>query len=128
MPWKARATSQASQLLKEAVTLVRANDGVRSAWFAMLDGVASDYEQAQALEALLEAGPVDAALAGDVLASLGGIGSDHEATQVLRELAAVMPEDPALIERYRAVARRLSDHERGQAERALDRFAVAGVE
>ena len=29
---------------------------------------------------------------------------------------------------YRAVARRLSDHERGQAERALDRFAVAGVE
>lgn len=119
---------EASQLLKEAVTQVRANDGVRSAWFAMLDGVASDYEQAQALEALLEAGPVDAALAGDVLASLGGIGSDHEATQLLRELAAVMPEDPALIERYRAVARRLSDHERGQAERALDRFAVAGVE
>ena len=119
---------EARQVLQEAANQVRANDGVRSAWFAMLDGVASDYEQRLALEALLEAGPVDADLAGDVLASLGRIGSGHEVSQALRELAAVMPDDPALIERYRTVARRLSDHERGQAERALDRFAVAGVD
>ncbi len=119
---------EARQLLQEAVAQVRANKGVRTAWFAMLDGIASDYEQRQALEALLEAGPVDVPLAGDVLASLGRISSGHEVSQVLRELAAVMPADPTLVERYRAVARRLSDHERGQAERALDRFAVAGVE
>ena len=63
--------------------------------------------------------------AGHVAVAVGHVEADRGA---LRELAAVMPADPDLIERYRAVARRLSDHERGQAERALDRFAVAGVE
>jgi len=33
-----------------------------------------------------------------------------------------MPNDADLIERYRAVARRLPDYDRGEAERALDRF------
>jgi hypothetical protein len=37
-----------------------------------------------------------------------------------------MPADQALVERYRAQARKLGDHERGQAEKALDRFAIAG--
>jgi hypothetical protein len=34
-----------------------------------------------------------------------------------------MPNDADLIARYRSVARRLGDFERGEAERALDRFA-----
>jgi hypothetical protein len=38
-------------------------------------------------------------------------------------LARVMPGDAGLIARYREVARRLSDSERGAAEKALDRFA-----
>ena len=42
---------------------------------------------------------------------------------MLGDLAAKMPGDPGLLARYRAQARRLGDHERGQAERALDRFA-----
>ena len=77
---------------------------------------------------LLEAGPVDVALADAVLQSLASVGSGHEAAATLRVLAAAMPADAGLIERYRAVARRLSDHERGQAEKALDRFAVATVD
>jgi hypothetical protein len=36
-----------------------------------------------------------------------------------------MPNDAALIERYRAAARELGDFERGQAEKALDRFYAA---
>jgi hypothetical protein len=42
---------------------------------------------------------------------------------VLTALAAVMPNDEGLIARYRDVASKLGDHERREAERALDRFA-----
>ncbi|GAB2666648.1 M56 family metallopeptidase [Arenimonas aestuarii] len=119
---------EARKILEQAVPMARDDAGARDAWFALLAGVGSDYEQRQALGALIAGGAVDASLAGAVLDSLEEIGSDHETTQVLRVLAAVMPADPELIARYRAVARRLSDHERGQAERALDRFAVAGVD
>lgn len=114
---------EARQVLVAAIPQVRTEAGVRQAWFTVLAGVGSDYEQRQALEALISAGPVDVALAGEVLDSIADIGSGHEAAATLRELAAAMPADPALIERYRAAARRLSDHERGQAEKALDRFA-----
>ena len=118
---------EARKILDQAVPMARRDAGVQVAWFELLAGVGSDYEQRQALEALIGNGDVDAPLARAVLDSLDEVGSGHEIAQVLRELAAVMPADPDLIERYRAVARRLSDHERGQAERALDRFAVAGV-
>jgi hypothetical protein len=36
-----------------------------------------------------------------------------------------MPKDTDLIEHYRAAARRLDGHERGEAERALDRLYEA---
>jgi len=44
---------------------------------------------------------------------------------VLVELAARMPKDAALIERYRAAARKLGSYERSEAEQALDRFYEA---
>ena len=114
---------EARQVLATATPQARADAGTRQAWFSVLEGIGSDYEQRQALETLITAGPVDVALADAVLASLDAIGSGHEAAATLRTLAAAMPADAGLIERYRAVARRLSDHERGQAEKALDRFA-----
>lgn len=114
---------EARQLLVTAIPQVRADAGVRDEWFGVLSGIGSDYEQRKTLESLIAAGPVDIALAGAVLDSIDAIGSDFEATATLRELAAAMPADPGLIERYRTAARRLSDHERGKAEKALDRFA-----
>ena len=114
---------EARLVLESAVTQVRQDPATRGAWFEVLAGIGSDYEQRQALETLVTAGPVDAPLAEAVLHSLDQMGSDYEAASTLRTLAAEMPADPALIERYRAVARRLADHERGQAEKALDRFA-----
>ena len=119
---------EARQLLDQSVAMARSDTSVRAAWFRILDGIGSDYEQRQAIEALLQGGPVDKTLAADVLDALANVGSGYEVSQALRKLAAVMPADPALIERYREVARRLSDHERGQAERALDRFAMAVVD
>lgn len=119
---------EARSVLEAAVDQVRADTGVRAAWFEVFGGVGSDFEQRQALQALIEEGPVDIALANEVLAALASVGSDHESLQVMRALAAVMPADAALIERYRAASRRLSDHERGQAERALDHFTMAAVD
>jgi beta-lactamase regulating signal transducer with metallopeptidase domain len=119
---------EARQVLASATPLALGDAGTRDAWFEVLEGIGSDYEQRQALETLIEAGPVDVALADAVLQSLASVGSGHEAAATLRVLAAAMPADAGLIERYRAVARRLSDHERGQAEKALDRFAVATVD
>ena len=58
-----------------------------------------------------------------MLDSLRGMGSDFERGEVLKALAKVMPNDPALIEAYRAATRAMaSQHERGEAEQALDRF------
>ena len=46
-----------------------------------------------------------------------------DAREVLKALAEVMPNDPALIEAYRAATRAMaSQHDRSQAEQALDRF------
>lgn len=95
----------------------------RQAYLRLAATIGSDFEMREALNALLGKGEVDAATAGAVLDALAGIGSDFEAGEVLKNLAEAMPADPALIERYRAAARRLGDYERGQAEKALDRFA-----
>jgi beta-lactamase regulating signal transducer with metallopeptidase domain len=83
----------------------------------------SDYERREALSALLEAVEIDASSAAAVLDAIAGIGSDYECSTALIDLAARMPADAALIKRYREVARKLGDYERGQAEKALDRFA-----
>ncbi|WP_043799902.1 M56 family metallopeptidase, partial [Arenimonas malthae] len=119
---------EARQLLSAAAPATRGNAAALAAYLRVVEGIASDYEHRQALQHLLDAGPVDIAVADGVLASLARMGSGYETGQALKALAAVMPADAALVERYRAVARRLSDHERGQAERALDRFAVARVD
>lgn len=112
------------QLLEKTVAEARHDGAVRTAWLAGLAEISSDFETREALVSLVGDAPVDVALADAVLAVLPAIGSDFEAREVLVALAAQMPADAALVERYRAASRRLGDFERGQAERALDRFAA----
>lgn len=88
-------------------------------------GIDSDYEAREALVALVAAMQPSPANCGAVIDAVSGIDSDHEARLVLVELAARMPKDAALIERYRAAARRLGSYERGEAEQALDRLYEA---
>lgn len=113
------------QVLEKAAPATRGDAATLAAWLRAAEGVGSDFEHRVALQTLVEAGPVDVALATGVLASAEDIGSDYEAREALVTLAGHMPKDPALIERYRAVARDLGDYERGQAEKALDRFYAA---
>jgi beta-lactamase regulating signal transducer with metallopeptidase domain len=110
------------QVLEKAAAGTRKDPAALAAWFAAAQSVGSDFEHREALVALVETGPVDLGLANGVLDSLETIGSDFEAGEALEALARRMPNDPALIERYRAAARQLGDFERGEAERALDRF------
>ena len=113
-------------LLEKTARHTRGNPAVLSAYVARTVELSSDFEARQALEALVKAGPVDVAIANSVLDAVRGVSSDFEASQVLRALAARMPADDGLVKRYREAARSLGDHERGQAEKALDRFAIAG--
>lgn len=85
--------------------------------------IGSDYERREALSTLLETVSLDAAGYAVVLEAIAGIHSDYDCSTALVQVAARMPADAALIKRYREIARRLGDYERGQAEKALDRFA-----
>lgn len=111
------------ELLTDAMRRIGDAERVAPAYAEAISGIGSDYERREALLALIEAPRFGAAGTRAVLDAAEQIGSDYECREVLVALARVMPEDAGLIARYRSVARRLSDTERGAAERALDRFA-----
>jgi hypothetical protein len=111
-------------LLTTAVMQTRDADKLAPGYAAAAHDIGSDYDRREALVALIRAPGFGKAGASAVLDALSGIGSDYNCREVLVALAHVMPNDPALIEKYRGVARHLSDYERGEAERALDRFAA----
>lgn len=111
------------ELLVTALRRVDDSERIAAAYAATVDGIGSDYERRQALLALMSApkfGPLGARAVLDVT---DRIGSDHECREVLVALARVMPPDADLVARYRSVARRLSDADRGAVERALDHSA-----
>lgn len=91
-----------------------------SAYAEAAGGIRSDFERRNALEALVKRASLDKSGYEQVLAAMKGMQSDHEIRQVLVTIAKQMPSDAALVARWRDVARVLSDHERGQAERAMD--------
>ena len=82
--------------------------------------IGSDFERREALVSLVQGGKLKREGLDAVLDAATGIGSDFETMNVLQAVAEAMPNDAALISHYRKVARRLGDHERGQAEKALD--------
>jgi hypothetical protein len=110
-------------LLVSAIERIGDAERVASAYSVAASDIGSDYERREALIALVRAPKFGMTGARAVLEAASTIGSDYECREVLVELARVMPGDADLIARYRDVARRLSDFERGAAERALDRFA-----
>jgi hypothetical protein len=110
-------------LLVDAVGRVRDAERIAADYAAASAGIGSDFERREALLALIRAPKFGVAGARAVLDAAGSIGSDFECRTVLVALAHAMPNDPALVARYRDVARHLGTFDRGEAERALDRFA-----
>ena len=84
----------------------------------------SDFERRNALLALVERAKLDKNGYAAVLQAVGGMDSDFEVRNVLTAVAKKMPADNDLVTRYRRVARTLGDHERGQAEKALDHLML----
>ncbi len=111
------------ELLSSAIGAINNADPVAAAYAKSVDGIAGDYERREALVSLIQAKGFGKQSAFAVLDSVGKISSDNECREVLTALAAVMPADADLVARYRVAARKLSDFERGEAERALDRFS-----
>jgi len=86
--------------------------------------IGSDYERREALVSLIRAPGFGKVGARSVLDALAHASAGYDCREVLVTLARVMPNDADLIEKYRAIARRRGDYDRGEAERALDRFAT----
>lgn len=111
------------ELLTSAVRLSRNADQIANSYADAASDIGSDYERRESLLALIHAQGFGKVGAHAVLDAASGIGSDFDCREVLVALARVMPNDAELIAHYREVARKLSDSERGEAERALDRLA-----
>lgn len=111
------------ELLSSAISAVNNAETVAAAYAIAVDGIDGDYERREALMSLIRAQGFGKQSALAVLDSAGNLDADFECREVLAALAAVMPNDAAVITRYREVARKLNDFERGEAERALDRFS-----
>jgi beta-lactamase regulating signal transducer with metallopeptidase domain len=114
------ASDYEKRMLLEAAAGLDAID--RSAYVRVARAIGSDYERREALMRLLEQGAISKEVAFEVIAAAGEIGSDYEAKELLLAIAKVMPSDAQVIEAYRAVTRKLSTYERGEAEAGLDRF------
>lgn len=109
--------------LKALLKHVNATNPVSlAAFLKSAQRIGSDFERKNVLIAVVEGVKLDKAGYAAVLQAISGMGSDFEIGNILTTLAQRMPADAELIANYRRVARRLGDHERGQAERALDRF------
>lgn len=109
------------ELLAAAVRRAGDSERIAASYVVAVDGIGSDYERREALLALVRAPKFGQIGARGVLDAAARIGSDHECREVLVALARVMPRDADMVARYRGVARRLSDSDRGAVERALDR-------
>jgi hypothetical protein len=94
-----------------------------AAYAASARRIDSDFERRVAIVALAEKAALDKNGCLELLSAIDGMGSDFEIRVTLVALAGHMPRDEDVISRYRHVARKLGDFERGQAEKALDRFS-----
>jgi hypothetical protein len=83
--------------------------------------IGSDFERRNVLVQAVEKLKLDRNGFAAVMQAVSGMDSDFEIGTVLQAIATRMPADTELVASYRKLARRLGDHERGQAERALDR-------
>jgi beta-lactamase regulating signal transducer with metallopeptidase domain len=92
------------------------------AYVQALQHLQPSFERSNALIALVNTRQLDRNGYAAVLEATEGMDADFDTCNVLKAVAAVMPNDAELVHQYRRTARRLSEFERGQAERALDRL------
>lgn len=129
-PWKVAALQAAAEgigsdfelrsLLDSAAPHINNDSLLVQLYIGALNEIGSDFEARQAIAALVEGGELGAEHYSALLNVTRNLGSDFETSQALQTIAAHMPRDATLVEKYRQVTRKLSAHERQQAEKALD--------
>ena len=87
--------------------------------------IGSDFERREALVNLVNTDRLQREGYVAVLGATESMGSNFDVKTVLEAVAAHMPADADLVSRYRKLARKLSDFERGQAEKALDHLVAS---
>lgn len=95
-------------------------DGELDAFLAVVAKIDGDFERKNVLIELVNKTTLDKRGYTAVLQAINGMQSDFDIRNVLVTLAKKMPADGELVARYRKAARALNDHERVQAEKALD--------
>lgn len=95
-------------------------DGELDAFLAVVAKIDGDFERKNVLIELVNKATLDKRGCTAVLQAINGMQSDFDIRNVLVTLAKKMPVDGELVARYRKAARALNDHERVQAEKALD--------
>jgi hypothetical protein len=95
-------------------------DSQLTAFLNVVERIDGDFERQNVLIELLNKTSLDKRGYSAVLQTINGMHADFEIRNVLVTLAKKIPADGELVARYRKAARNLSDHERGQAEKALD--------
>jgi len=104
--------------------LAHSGESSRAEFFRSTNKVHSDFERCGVLTTLIEHGELDRDTYFPLFESIGAIQSNHERQVALLAAAKLMPRDQELAARYRQIASRLGDHERGQVEKALDRLKL----
>lgn len=95
-------------------------DSQLTAFLNVVEKIDGDFERQNVLIELVNKTSLDKKGYAAVLQNISGMHADFEIRNVLVTLAKKIPADGELVARYRKAARNLSDHERGQAEKALD--------
>ena len=114
----------ASALVAIGRQMTTATPAQVSSYLRSAQKIDSDFERRNVLTSFVSRNPLDKSGFLAVLQAIDGMDSDFEIRTVLAAIAKRMPADNELINRYRRTARSLGDHERGQAEKALDRFTM----
>lgn len=128
--WKVAALQAAAEgigsdfelrsLLESAASRIKGDTQLVNLYIEALNEIGSDFEARQAVVVLVEDGNLKGEHYSVLLDATANIGSDFEMSQALQSIAGHMPRDTTLVDKYRVLARKLSTHERQQAEDALD--------
>jgi hypothetical protein len=94
------------------------------AWLTATRKFNSDFELRGVIVSYIETVPQTRANHAMLFESIDRIRSDFEKRNALEAIAKRMPADAEMVARYRQSARSLSDFERGQAEKAIDRLRL----
>jgi hypothetical protein len=116
------AFERRTALVEIARNMAHPSDAQVAAYAASASRINGDFERRNAIVDLADKAVLSKNGCLALLGAIDGMNSDFEIRNALLAIARQVPKDEDVISRYRHIARKLGDFERGQAEKALDRL------